>query len=75
MKETVPVLVGAPTRVIVPVPPPTIVMPVLLDTFDRFSVTAPLPPVDVIVWLYARPTSPGGSVAGLRTTAGLTVNE
>ena len=36
------------------------------------SVTEPVPPDAVIVWLYPTPTAPGGS-AGLRLIAGLTV--
>ena len=75
MKETVPVLVGVPVTVIVPVPVPEIVNPVVLVTPDTASVTAPLPPVDVIEWLYASPISAAGRVEGLRMMAGLIKNE
>ena len=51
VKVTVPVEVGVPDTLIVPVPLPEIVKPVVLVTPDTLSVTGAVPPVEVIVWL------------------------
>jgi hypothetical protein len=75
VKLTVPTEVGVPVRLMVPVPPPEIVSPVVLVTLESASVILPEPPEAVIDWLYASPITPAGSVLGLRTIAGITVNE
>ena len=75
MKVTVPEEVGVPESVMVPVPFPEMVSPVVFVTPDTARVTGAAPPVEVIDLLKAIPTSPPGSVDGLRTTDGLTVNE
>ena len=72
---TVPELPGVPLRLIVPVPLPEIVRPVGFVTPESASVTAPVPPVEVIDWLYDNPTSPAGSDKGVSAIAGFTAKE
>ena len=71
---TTPVRAGTPLTVIVPVPPPEIVTPAWLFTFDRFSATPVVPPAVVMVWPYDCPPWPFGSVVRVMTSAESTAN-
>ena len=75
VKLTVPAEVGIPVRLIVPVPLPEMVSPVVFVTPDNARVMVPEPPVPVIVWLYASPTSPAGRVVGVGAAGVWTMNE